>query len=479
MNSQQFRTAAHQLTDYIIDYLENIRDRRVCPDVSPGYLRPLLPEQAPEKPDDWNDILKDVEHLIMPGVTHWHHPNFHAYFPAANSYPALLGDMLSDAIGCIGFSWMASPACTELEVVMMDWLGQLIGLPESFLARSEGPGGGVIQGSASESVLVTLLAARTRTLRSLQDKSPHLDQPPATKLITYTSDHAHSSVERAGMMAGVTVRVLSTDDQFSLRGPTLRQAILEDIQKGLVPFYVVGTIGTTSACSIDNITEVGEVAKEFNLWLHIDAAYAGSAFVCEEFRYLMKGVELAESFNFNPHKWLLVNFDCSALWVKQAADVVSAFNFDPIFLKYEKQGQAPDYRHWQIPMGRRFRSLKLWFVMRLYGREGLQSHIRKQVALAHEFEAYVRDDPRFEIIVPVTLGLICFRLKGSNELSERLLKKLNAAGIVHLVAGKSKDLYYLRIAICSRFTESADVKRSWEEIKKQADFISEMENGFK
>ncbi|KAK7066047.1 hypothetical protein SK128_006333 [Halocaridina rubra] len=471
MDSQQFRSAAHQMTDYIIDYLDNIRNRRVTPELPPGYLRPLLPSQAPEKPDKWGDILKDVENLIMPGVTHWHHPNFHAYYPSGNTYPSILGDMLCDAIGCIGFTWMASPACTELEVIMMDWLGQLLGLPESFLARSNGPGGGVIQGTASESVLVSLLAARTRSLRHHKENFPCKDPFPVKSLVAYCSDQAHISVERAGMMGAVTVRKLTTDENLSLRGATLCQAIEEDIANGLVPFFVVGTIGATPACSTDNIRELGEVCNENGLWLHIDAAYAGAAFVCEEYRDLMDGVELADSFNFNPHKWLLVSFDCSAMWVKDAADVINAFNLDPIYLKYEREGQQPDYRHWQIPLGRRFRSLKLWFVMRLYGSEGLQAHIRKQVSLAHEFESYVKEDLRFEIVAPVTLGLVCFRIKGDEELTKSLLKKLNDEGVVHLVPGAFRNIYYLRLAVCSRFTESEDIKKSWNEIKKQTDSV--------
>ncbi|KAK7083885.1 hypothetical protein SK128_016740 [Halocaridina rubra] len=404
------------MADYIAKYLENIRERRVLPEVEPGYLRPLLPEAAPDTPDSWQDVMKDIERVIMPGVTHWHSPQFHAYFPTANSYPALLADMLSGAIGCIGFTWIASPVCTELEVVMMDWLGQLLGLPKEFLAASGGTGGGVIQGTASEATLVALLAAKARTVKRIMEKERQDEFNIVAKLVGYASDQAHSSVERAGMLAGVKMRKVPTDENFGMRGPELWNAIQEDKKKGFIPFYVVGTLGATPACSFDNLREIGEVAKEYNMWHHVDAAYAGSALVCEEFRYLMDGIELAESFNFNPHKWLLVNFDCSAMWIKNANDIVDAFNVDPLYLKHDKQGQAPDYRHWQIPLGRRFRSLKLWFVMRLYGKKGLQEHIRKQVALSHQFEDYVRADPLFELVLPVTLGLVCFRLKVSVSL---------------------------------------------------------------
>ncbi|KAK4319953.1 hypothetical protein Pmani_009155 [Petrolisthes manimaculis] len=469
MEGEEFKVAAKEMVDYIVDYLTNIRERRVVSEVEPGYLRPLLPHAAPDTPDQWKDIMTDIERVIMPGVTHWQSPYFHAYYPANVSYPAILADVLSDALGTIGFSWNASPACTELEVVMMDWLGQLIGLPQEFLFTPGGTGGGVILSTASEATLVALLSARSKKLKEL-GHTPISDHPP---LVAYTSDQSHSSVERAGMFAGVRLRLVTSDEQFSMRGPALRQAILADIKEGLIPFYVVGTVGTTSACSYDNLKEIGEVTREFGLWFHVDAAYAGSALVCEEFRYLMIGLELAQSFNFNPHKWLLVNFDCSAMWYKNSNDVVDAFNVDPLYLKHENQeGLLPDYRHWQIPLGRRFRSLKLWFVMRMYGKQGLQAHIRRHVSLAHQFENHVKEDSRFEIFFPVTLGLVCFRLKNEdNAMNEKLLKNINAGGVVHMVPSKAKDVYFIRFAVCSVDTNSDDVKISWKEVKKQTDLL--------
>lgn len=231
-------------------------------------------------------------------------------------------------------------------------------------------------------------------------------------------------------------------------------------------------MGTTSVCSFDHLEQIGQVTADEKVWLHVDAAYAGSAFICPEYRYLMKGIELADSFNFNPHKWMLVNFDCSAMWIKEPGWVVDAFNVDPLYLKYEGQGSAPDYRHWQIPLGRRFRSLKLWFTMRLYGVENMQAHIRKQIALAHEFEASVKADSRFEIIGDVLMGLVCFRLKNyDNATSERLLKRINERGLIHLVPSKIGEIYFLRMAVCSRLTESDDIKLSWNEVKSAADEI--------
>uniref|UniRef100_A0A8I3NRN8 Aromatic-L-amino-acid decarboxylase n=2 Tax=Canis lupus familiaris TaxID=9615 RepID=A0A8I3NRN8_CANLF len=423
MDSAEFRRRGKEMVDFVADYLEGIEGRQVYPDVEPGYLRPLIPTTAPEEPDMFEDIISDVEKIIMPGVTHWHSPFFFAYFPSANSYPALLADILCGAIGCIGFSWAASPACTELETVMMDWLGKMLKLPEAFLAGQVGEGGGVIQGSASEATLVALLAARTKVTRRLQAASPGLTQGAIMeKLVAYSSDQ------------------------------------------------VVATLGTTSCCSFDNLLEVGPICNKEDMWLHIDAAYAGSSFICPEFRHLLNGVEFADSFNFNPHKWLLVNFDCSAMWVKKRTDLIGAFKLDPLYLKHNHQdsGLITDYRHWQLPLGRRFRSLKMWFVFRMYGVKGLQAYIRKHVRLAHEFERLVQQDPRFEICTEVTLGLVCFRLKGSNRLNEELLERINSAKKIHLVPCHLRDKFVLRFAICARTVESAHVQLAWKHVAQLA-----------
>lgn len=474
MDAPGFTEFAKAMIDYITNYLENIRDRQVLPTVKPGYIKPLLPDEAPQTPERWEDVMADIEKIIMPGVTHWGSPKFHAYFPTAQSYPAIVADMLSGAIACIGFTWIASPACTELEVVMLDWLGKMIDLPKEFLACSGGKGGGVIQGTASEATLVALLGAKVKKVKQVKEQHPEWsDYEIIEKLIAYASCQAHSSVERAGLLGGVKFRLLDTDSKHSLRGETLEEAVKADKEKGLIPFYAVATLGTTSSCTFDRLDEMGRVCNQEEIWLHVDAAYAGSAFICPEFRYLMKGMELADSFNFNPHKWMLVNFDCSPMWLKDPTYVINAFNVDPLYLKHDMQGSAPDYRHWQIPLGRRFRSLKLWFVLRLYGVENLQKHIRNHVSQAHEFETLVQSDSRFEIVEDVVLGLVCFRLKGSNDLNENLLKRINGAGNIHLVPSKIKDTFFLRLAICSRYSESKDIQYSWKEIKLRADEILE------
>nr|XP_054773616.1 aromatic-L-amino-acid decarboxylase-like [Lytechinus pictus] len=381
-------------------------------------------------------------HLSCCQVTHWNHPNFHAYFPTANSFAAILGDMVSDAIACVGFSWIASPACTELEMMMMNWLGRMLKLPVSFLFNEESQGGGVIQGTASEATLVALLAAKMKTIRQKIEEDPSLDQYDVmSKLVVYTSDQSHSSVERAALIASLRIRQLATDDKHSLRGDVLKKAIEEDKAKGRIPVYLCATLGTTTSCAFDNLKELGPICKEEGLWFHIDAAYAGSAFICPEYRHLLDGVELADSFNFNPHKFLRVTFDCSALWVKDRAALEGAFHVNPAYLKHHHQDTVIDYRHWQIPLGRRFRSLKLWFVFRLFGVEKLQDYIRKR----SEFT-------------------ICFRLKGSDNLNKILLDRINADGKIHMVGSVLKGRYILRMAVCGSETESRHMIHAWDVI---------------
>jgi len=295
MDGKEFRQRGREMVDYIAEYMETVGDRRVTPAVEPGYLRDLIPKEAPSKGENWEEIMTDVEQKIMPGVTHWQHPRFHAYFPSGNSFPSILGDMLSDGIGAIGFSWAASPACTELETIVLDWLGKMIGLPDEFLSFTENSkGGGVMQSSASECVLVSLLAARAQKIKELKTVHPFVEEGVLlSKLIAYCSKEAHSCVEKAAMIAFVKLRILDPDENLSLRGATLAQAMEEDRAMGLVPFFVSATLGTTSCVSFDNLAELGPICKEAGAWLHVDAAYAGNSFICPEFKYLMKGIEVS------------------------------------------------------------------------------------------------------------------------------------------------------------------------------------------
>uniref|UniRef100_A0A8C5C5L1 Aromatic-L-amino-acid decarboxylase n=1 Tax=Gadus morhua TaxID=8049 RepID=A0A8C5C5L1_GADMO len=410
MDAAEFRRRGKEMVDFVADYLENIEHRRVYPDVEPGYLRSMIPSEAPLEPESYEDVLKDVDRVIMPGITHWQSPHFHAYFPSASSYPALLADMLCGGLGCIGFTW----------------------------------------GTASEATLMALLAARCKAVKCVHESDPQRSEADIiSKLIAYTSEEAHSSVERAGLIGGVGIRMVATDEHFSVRAETLEKMVAEDKAAGFIPFFFCATLGTTPSCAFDKITELGPLCNAENIWMHIDAAYAGSSFICPEFRPLLDGVEFADSFNFNPHKWLLVNFDCSAMWVKKRTDLIGAFKLDP---------------HWGIPLGRRFRSLKLWFVFRMYGQSGLQAYIRKHVELAKVFETMVKKDKRFEICAEVVLGLVCFRLKGSDELNEALLKEMTHLGRIHLVPCKLRGRFVLRFAVCGRTTELRHVQEAWTHI---------------
>ncbi|KAK7098903.1 aromatic-L-amino-acid decarboxylase-like [Littorina saxatilis] len=478
MDSNQFREVGKQMVDYIADYYDNIRQRPVMHNVSPGYLPPLLPDSAPEDPERWEDIFKDIEKVIMPGVTHWRSPRFHGYYAAGGSFPSMLGDMLCNAIGCIGFSWATSPACTELEMVTTDWLGKMLGLPEHFLHSHSGLGGGVIQSTASETVFLCVLAARNRMVARMKETDQDMnDHSVISRFVCYSSDQANSSVHRSGLLAEVRMRKLQSDDNFSLRGETLRKAIKEDKAKGLIPFFVCATLGTTGSCAFDCIKEIGPLCEKEGIWLHIDAAYAGSAFVCPEYRQHLEGVEYAETFSTNPHKWMLCNFDLSVMWIKNREYIVDAFKVDPIYLKHQNEGRVPDYRHWQIPLSRRFRALKLWFVLRCYGVKGIQQYIRTHVSLAEELEALLVKDGRFEMPVPATMALVCFRLKGTNKLSEMLHDHIMARGDIYIIPAyaraQGKDVYFMRVAMVSEHMTSADIEVTFRAIQRSADRVQE------
>ncbi|OTF84103.1 aromatic-L-amino-acid decarboxylase-like protein, partial [Euroglyphus maynei] len=481
MNTKEFRRRGKEMVDYIADYMETIHKRRVTPNVEPGYLKDFLPESAPIHGESWDHIMDDFEKLIMPGVTHWQHPRFHAYFPAGNSYPSILADMISDGIGCVGFSWAASPACTELEIIMLDWVGKMIGLPEQFLCFSNhaSRGGGVIQGSASDCVLVSLLAARCAAIKELRAKNGNdqIDEGALlSKLVGYCSKEAHSCVEKAAMISLVKLRILDTDENFSLRGHALQEAMEEDKRNGLIPFFVSATLGTTSCCSFDALYEIGPLCTRENIWLHVDAAYAGNAFICQEFQYLMKGIEHASSFNMNPNKWMLVNFDCSLLWVRDRFKLTQALVVDPLYLQHSFSERAIDYRvsHWGIPLSRRFRSLKLWFVIRNYGIEGLQRYIREHVRLAKRFERLIRQDDRFEVVNQVKLGLVCFRLKSSDVTNQKFLSTVNASGKLHMVPASLNGKYVTRFCVCAQSATNEDIDHAYRVIAQFATDLFEI-----
>ncbi|XP_005521593.1 PREDICTED: histidine decarboxylase isoform X2 [Pseudopodoces humilis] len=479
MEPEEYRQRGKEMVDYICQYLSNVRERRVTPDVQPGYMRAQLPDSAPMDPDSWDSIFGDIEKIIMPGVVHWQSPHMHAYFPALTSWPSLLGDMLADAINCLGFTWASSPACTELEMNVMDWLAKMLGLPDKFLHHHpDSVGGGVLQSTVSESTLVALLAARKNKILEMKVSEPDTDESSLnSRLIAYASDQAHSSVEKAGLISLVKIKFLPVDENFSLRGETLKKAIAEDRKKGLVPVFVCATLGTTGVCAFDNLSELGPVCDAEGLWLHIDAAYAGTAFVCPEFRLFLDGIEYADSFTFNPSKWMMVHFDCTGFWVKDKYKLHQTFSVNPVYLRHANSGAAIDFMHWQIPLSRRFRSLKLWFVLRSFGVKKLQAHVRQGTETAKFFESLVKSDPLFEIPAKRHLGLVVFRLKGPNWLTEKLLKELSSSGRLFLIPATIHDKFIIRFTVTSQFTTREDILQDWNIIQHTAAQIISQNSG--
>lgn len=356
----------------------------------------------------------------------------------------------------------------------MDWLGKFLDLPPQFLNCSEGPGGGVIQGSASEAILVAVLAAREQAVKRIQSANPEMSESDIRgKLIAYSSDQSNSAVEKSGLLAAVPFRLLKSDENSILDGATLQAAVDEDIARGKIPVICVATLGTTGTCAFDDLEQLGPICQANNIWLHIDAAYAGAALCCPEFRPLMKGIEWADSFNYNLHKWMWVNFDCCAMWLKNADQLVDSFTVDRIYLdhKYQGESKAPDYRHWQIPLGRRFRALKVWIVLRTIGAEKIRNNIRNTVKLATQFEQLVLNDNRFEIVSPRSMGLVCFRLKGDCSLSKELLERITDRKLIYMIHSKCHEKLMIRYVVCGLDPKEVDVDFAWREIEEQATLL--------
>jgi aromatic-L-amino-acid decarboxylase len=467
MTPDEFRRHGHAVVDWVASYLERLETFPVRSAAAPGALRSVLPARAPEAGETFETILRDLDRLILPGITHWQSPNFFAYFPANTSPPAILGELVSAGLGVQGMLWATSPACTELETHVLDWLADALGLPEQFTSR--GPGGGVIQDTASSATLCALLAARERVTNGTATRE---GSPPG--LTAYASEHAHSSVEKAVGIVGLGrrhLRLVETDDAFALRPDALETAIVADRAAGRVPCFVTATVGTTSSTAVDPVRATAEVCRKHGVWLHVDAALAGNAAICPEFRWLHGGLEGADSYCVNPHKWLLTNFDCDCFYVADRAALLRALSILPEYLRDQASvsGAVIDYRDWQIPLGRRFRALKLWFVLRWYGLEGLRAHIRHHVQLAARFVEWVRADARFEVVASVPLNLVCFRLRGSDGANERLLERVNATGALYLTHTKLAGRYTLRLAVGGTYTQERHVAAAWQRIRELAE----------
>ena len=466
MTPQQFRELGRAAVDWIADYYENIEKLPVLSQVKPGEVRKHLPQRAPDQPEAFDAVLKDVTKVILPGVTHWQSPNFFAYFPANASGPAILGDLLSSALGVQGMLWATSPACTELETHVLDWLVPILGLPEKFLSSSQG--GGVIQDTASSASLCAMLAARERAT-GFKSNRFGCDG----KLVAYTSTQAHSSIEKAAMVCGIGIdnlRLINVDEHFAMRPLALAEQVNRDRGAGLVPFFVSATVGTTSSNAMDPLPEIGAICRSENLWCHVDAAMSGTAALCPEFRYLQTGLEFADSYTFNPHKWMFTNFDCNCFYVADRKSLINTLSILPEYLRNQatESGEVFDYRDWHIPLGRRFRSLKLWFVIRHYGVEGLQFHVRRHVAMAQQFLERVQQDDRFEVAAPAPLNLVCFRHRDGDKANEELMNRLNRSGDLYLTHTKLDGKFTLRFCVGQTNTEPRHVEHAWKRIQEEA-----------
>jgi aromatic-L-amino-acid/L-tryptophan decarboxylase len=467
MTPEEFRRHGRAVVDWIADYYERVENLPVLSPVQPGEVRAKLPPGPPAQGEAFEEILKDVDRIILPGITHWQSPNFFAFFPANASGPSILGELLSAGLGVQGMLWATSPACTELETHMLDWMADMVGLPEKF--KSTGAGGGVIEDSASSASLCALLAARERATKFICN-----EKGGDGRLVAYASTQTHSSVEKAVKIAGLgrqNLRFIEVDGQFALRPELLADAIRKDRRAGLIPCYVCATIGTTSSNAIDPLPQIGEICRREGIWLHVDGAMLGTAAVCPEYRYLQTGIECADSYCFNPHKWMFTNFDCDCFYVADRASLIHTLSVLPEYLrnKATESGAVIDYRDWQVPLGRRFRALKLWFVIRHYGVEGLRTLIRRHVELGQKFAQWVREDKRFELAVPPPMNLVCFRHVGGDEVNQKIMDQLNRSGKLYLTHTKLQDRLTLRFCVGQTHTEESHVQRAWKLIQSTAE----------
>ena len=467
MHPEEFRRHGHELVDWMADYLAGVGDLPVTPAVRPGDIRRGLPASPPLEGEPFAALFDDFRDLIVPGMTHWNHPGWFAYFPGNNSPPSILGEMLTSAMGAQCMSWATSPAATELEQTTMDWLRQMLGLPEDFV--------GVIQDTASTATLVALLSARERASGGETGRAGIGAGPGLT---VYASVEAHSSVDKGVKLAGYGLdhlRRIPVDAAFALDPAALERAVQEDVAAGFKPACVVASIGTTSSTAVDPVPAIAAICRRYGIWLHLDAAYAGSAAIAPELRVYFAGMEAADSIVLNPHKWLMTNFDCTAYYVRDRDALLSTFSLTPEYLRTAHDAEVVNYRDWGIQLGRRFRALKLWFVIRSYGVEGLRAIIRRHVALAAELAGWVDEAADFERMAPVPVGLVCFRYRPARRsekeldgLNERLLAEVNASRRVFLTHTRLGSRYAIRLVIGQRTTEREHVAQAWALIREAA-----------
>jgi aromatic-L-amino-acid/L-tryptophan decarboxylase len=468
INLEEFRKYAHQLADWIADYYQNIESYPVKSNVKPGEIFNSLPDMPPAYGESMDKILMDFQYAIFPGITHWQHPNFYAYFPANTSYPSILAEMLVTAMASQCMIWETSPAAAELEEKVMNWLKSMIGLPANFE--------GVIQDTASTATLVSILTAREKFTDYLINDQGFTGNE---KLRLYCSTETHSSIEKGAKIAGLgrkNIVRIEVDDTLAMRSDKLREAIENDLKQGLKPFCVVATLGTTGTLAIDPLHSIAHICEEFKLWLHVDAAFAGTALVLPENRWMTIGIEKADTFVFNPHKWMFTNFDCSAYFVKDRESLLKTFEILPEYLKTKTRGTVNDYRDWGIQMGRRFRALKLWFVIRNFGVEGIKDLVREHIKIAKQLAEKIKTSDNFVVIEPQHLNVVCFRYhpgkiqvdEDLNKLNMQLMYKLNESGEIYITHTKVKGLVTLRMVVAQANVQEKHVIKAWELVKSTA-----------
>ena len=469
---EEFRTHGHRLVDWIADYLETIEQRPVSPPVAPGDVRARLPEHPPHAPEPFEAVMADFEQIVVPGLTHWQHPSFFAYFPSNVAYPSILAELANAGLNVQGMSWVTSPACTEVETLMMDWMQELLGLPDQFRSTSV-HGGGVIHGSASEATLASILAARWRATGGAVNTDGD-----TSRLVAYASAHAHSSIEKGLRIAGIgtaQLRTVDSDAAFAMRPEHLAELVAADQAAGLRPFWVCATRGTTSSLAFDPTAAIGAIARRAGMWLHVDAAMSGIGALAPEHRWINDGVELADSYCTNPHKWMGVNFDCDLFYTADRHALLGALSILPEYLRSAaaESGAAIDYRDWQVPLGRRFRALKLWFTLRTDGVEAVQAMIRRHVALTARLGEWVAADERFEIVAPAPLNLLCLRLRGTDPAAgdaatDALIERANASGAALFTRTVLDGRVALRFSVGGLRTEERHVRAGWELLQRLA-----------
>ncbi len=465
MESKDFREFGHSVVDWVADYLEDAERYPVLSRVQPGEIKSRLPLSPPVLGEPMEKILADFKTVILPGITHWQHPGWFGYFPANNSPASVLAEILTAGIGAQCMIWQTSPAATELEDRVLDWLRQMLGIPEGFA--------GVIQDTASTATLCALLSAREKATGFASN-----EKGLSPGLTVYASDQTHSSIEKGVKIAGYgrdNLRLIPTDDAYAMIPDKLEEAITEDRKNGLKPACVVATIGTTSSTAVDPLAALGPICRRYDVWLHVDAAFAGSACLLAEKRWALEGAEFMDSFVMNPHKWLFTNFDCSAYFVKDTGLLVRTFEIHPEYLKTGVDAHVKNYRDWGIPLGRRFRALKLWFVIRSYGVEGLQTLLREHIRLAQLFRSWVEEHAMFEIMAPTPFSLVCFRFndgrddEGLNVFNKKLMDRINASGRIFVTHTILRGRFVLRLAIGQRMTRERHVRDAWEIIVRSAE----------